>query len=457
MESANNIFFFDRSSGNTLPDAKVLEFALQFADVGVLVLNKQNEILYSNDFFYAVTRHIGLKKKLQALFAFETVSEENETTQFVLNNEKLIIQTALVKWQNEAAALFLLRKERIAKSTSAELHLAEVIVQNIQLPVLLFKNNLLVTANSLAIDLLSIKTEDFKSSCFEFFFEGTKKNNSKKSVESIFQTKYLQIALGKNKTKHDIVSSNILLDEEQFCIVQILPENIAKENLEHNSSKFNSHDLITMASHDLREPVRTIANFSHLTIDKLKKGKNKQALEYAVITNNAALGMDKLLSDLKLLIEINDSAVEAQKVNAEAAAKAAVAEVSKLYNSKLFEVKMHGLSEVKANEKLLIKLFIILLDNAIKFKREEKSTIQIIGEKHNEKVLLCVKDNGIGISRKHHKKVFEPFERLNRVDVYPGNGLGLAIAKKIIEKLHGEISIESILHGGTSVYIELPL
>lgn len=457
MESANNIFFFDKSNNNALPDAKVLEFALQFANVGVLVLNKQNEILFTNDFFYSATRHFGLKKKLQALFCFETVSEENETLNFILNNEILTIQTALVKWQSETAAIFLLRQEKDTTKTPGEPYLAELIIQNIQLPILLFKNNLLVNANELAVDLLNIKTEDFKGSCFEFFFEEAKKTISKKTVETIFQTKYLQIPIGKNKSKHDVLASNIVLDGEQFCIVQILPQSKAEETIELKNTKFNSHDLITMASHDLREPVRTIANFSSLAIDKLKKGKNKQALEYAQITNNAALGMDKLLSDLKLLIEINDSVIEPAKVNMEAAAKAAVLEVSKLHNTKLFEVKMQGLTDVHANEKLLIKLFTILLDNAVKFKREEKSIIQIIAEKDNDKVLLCIKDNGIGISRKHHKKVFEPFERLNRVDIYPGNGLGLAIAKKIIEKLNGQINIESIIHGGTSIYIELPI
>ena len=66
-----------------------------------------------------------------------------------------------------------------------------------------------------------------------------------------------------------------------------------------------------------------------------------------------------------------------------------------------------------------------------------------------------MRDNGIGISKKYQSKIFELFERLNRVDEYPGNGLGLAIAKKIVETHGGNLWVESLPGFGSSFYFTL--
>jgi light-regulated signal transduction histidine kinase (bacteriophytochrome) len=114
------------------------------------------------------------------------------------------------------------------------------------------------------------------------------------------------------------------------------------------------------------------------------------------------------------------------------------------------------LPEVSADRELLEKLFSQLIDNAIKFHKKDRTPIVDIGyDKYDGKVVFCVRDNGIGISKKYHQKIFDLFERLNRVDEFPGNGLGLAICKKIIELHGGEIWIESLPGFGSSFYFTL--
>ena len=80
---------------------------------------------------------------------------------------------------------------------------------------------------------------------------------------------------------------------------------------------------------------------------------------------------------------------------------------------------------------------------------------QVGYDKFEGKVIVCVRDNGIGISKKYHHKIFELFERLNRVDEYSGNGLGLAICQKIVEMHGGSIWVESLPGLGSSFYFTL--
>jgi signal transduction histidine kinase len=97
-----------------------------------------------------------------------------------------------------------------------------------------------------------------------------------------------------------------------------------------------------------------------------------------------------------------------------------------------------------------------LLDNALKFGKKGKKLVIDIGfDKFEGNVLFCVRDNGMGIPKKYQDKIFEPFERLNRVDEYPGNGLGLAICKKIIDMQKGKIWVESLPGFGSSFYFTL--
>ena len=72
------------------------------------------------------------------------------------------------------------------------------------------------------------------------------------------------------------------------------------------------------------------------------------------------------------------------------------------------------------------------------------------------RICFCVEDNGIGINEKHHKKIFELFQRLHSQDEYEGSGAGLAIVKKILEKYNCEIKVESDLGQGTRFIFTLP-
>lgn len=76
--------------------------------------------------------------------------------------------------------------------------------------------------------------------------------------------------------------------------------------------------------------------------------------------------------------------------------------------------------------------------------------------KENGEVTFAVSDNGIGIRKKHYKKIFKLFKRLHSVDKYQGTGMGLALCQRIIERHEGKIWLESALGKGSTFYFTLP-
>ena len=101
--------------------------------------------------------------------------------------------------------------------------------------------------------------------------------------------------------------------------------------------------------------------------------------------------------------------------------------------------------------------FTNLLTNAIKFvAKGEKPVVRIWTQKHGQWVRLWVEDQGIGIEPKHQKRIFQVFERLHGTEVYPGTGIGLAIVRRGVERMGGQVGVESALAQGSRFWIELP-
>ena len=104
----------------------------------------------------------------------------------------------------------------------------------------------------------------------------------------------------------------------------------------------------------------------------------------------------------------------------------------------------------------MIQLFQNLLSNAIKFRRNVQPEIQIQVAENKENYTIAVADNGIGIESDYKDQVFTIFKRLHSSAEYQGTGIGLAICQKIINKLGGEIWLESVPQQGSTFFFTLP-
>jgi signal transduction histidine kinase len=121
------------------------------------------------------------------------------------------------------------------------------------------------------------------------------------------------------------------------------------------------------------------------------------------------------------------------------------------------KLKVGRLPQCRGDRAQLNQVFSNLIDNALKFLDPKKpGIIRISGRKEDNKVVYTVEDNGIGIAPEHHKTVFQIFRRFASMDT-PGEGLGLNIVRRILDKHGGKIWLESEPGKGSRFHVSLPI
>jgi light-regulated signal transduction histidine kinase (bacteriophytochrome) len=208
-----------------------------------------------------------------------------------------------------------------------------------------------------------------------------------------------------------------------------------------------------IASHDLQEPLRKIRTYSSLLNQANAHNYDERSKGYADKLTASAERMQALIGDVLSLSTISDEVV-LEKVNTHEVIHKAIEDLELKITEKEAVINVSELPAVKGFEAYLTQLFFNLINNAIKF-NINTPVVNITGKKQNDRVIIEVADNGIGMSEENYQKVFEAFQRLHSKAEYEGTGIGLAICKKIIQVHHGKISVQSKLGVGTTFYIEL--
>jgi signal transduction histidine kinase len=219
------------------------------------------------------------------------------------------------------------------------------------------------------------------------------------------------------------------------------------------------HRLMEIASHDLREPIRTSTGFLQLLTEGLKKeGGNKKLLSYAETISDEIARADRMLADMKLLMNLRDRVVRVEKVNMMNQIQEVLKQLKPVIDASDAMVNVSEMPTIRSDSDDIKKLLYHLIDNALKFQKKDKRPyVEILARKEGSDWQFCIKDNGIGIDPKYHEAIFEPFRKLNRVDEYTGAGNGLCICKNIVETHHGKIWVESHEGFGSSFFFKLPI
>lgn len=211
-----------------------------------------------------------------------------------------------------------------------------------------------------------------------------------------------------------------------------------------------------VASHDLREPLRKMSSFSQLLGGRYKGQLDEKADKYIWYIVDGAKRMEKLIEDLLGYSRLGRADLTLATTSAENSVKQATTDLEQVLLENDAEITYNDLPIIQANPGQLEQLFRNLIHNAVKFRSEDKPRVHISARKKNGSWVFSVKDNGIGIDPEQWERIFRIFQRLHTRDEYSGTGIGLAIAKKIVERHGGRIWVESEPGKGSTFYFTVP-
>jgi hypothetical protein len=229
----------------------------------------------------------------------------------------------------------------------------------------------------------------------------------------------------------------------------------ANDNLARSNKELEQFAYV--ASHDLQEPLRTMTSFVEL-LERRYKGKlDKEADEFIAYIIQGAIRMQTLIADLLELSRVNAMGGTFVDTDSAHALGMALANLRSDIDSSGAIITSNDMPVLLADRSQLIQLFQNLIENGIKFRRDEKPHINVSARRDGASWLFAVRDNGLGIEPQYADKIFRIFQKLHGNDKYPGSGIGLAICKKIVECHGGRIWMESRFGEGSTFYFTVPI
>lgn len=226
--------------------------------------------------------------------------------------------------------------------------------------------------------------------------------------------------------------------------------------IELRRSNKELEDFAFVASHDLKEPLRTISSYVTLLADEYKDKLNDEASEFIGYAVDGAERMKKLIEDLLAYSRIATKGRPFEPTNCEDTLALAVEDLDAAISESKAVITHDPLPTVMADGRQLTQLFVNLLSNALKFRTAGPCRIHISSKKKGGQWLFSVSDNGIGINPEYAKQIFAIFRRLHPRDEYPGTGIGLALCQRIVNRHQGDIRVESELGKGATFYFTMP-
>lgn len=214
-----------------------------------------------------------------------------------------------------------------------------------------------------------------------------------------------------------------------------------------------------VSSHDLQEPLRTIASFTQLLERRYKNKLDSDADEFIEYIVDAAIRMKQQIQDLLEYSRVTTAGDEFKQVHTDSILDHAINNLKSSIDENSAEIIHDPLPDVIADGDQLIRVFQNLISNAIKYRKPDESPkvhISAYFDKKSNEYVFSVQDNGIGIDEQYLDRIFRIFQRLHTREDYHGTGIGLAVVKRVIDRHCGRVWVESKLGEGSTFYFTIP-
>ncbi|UBV44287.1 DUF4118 domain-containing protein (plasmid) [Deinococcus taeanensis] len=235
-----------------------------------------------------------------------------------------------------------------------------------------------------------------------------------------------------------------------------LEERVRERTRQLERSNQELTQFASVASHDLKAPIRTVVNFLQLLERRAGAQLDDRAREYIRVTVDAAGRMNQLVDDLLTYSRVGQERTRGP-VNAQEVLEGVLRDLSSTLQDRGAAVQAGPLPPLQTDPVQLHQVLLNLLGNAVKFQPPGRAPqVCVQARPEGGLVHVTVRDNGIGIAPEHQERIFEVFQRLHTQEQFAGSGLGLAISRKIVEEHGGQLWVESVPGEGSTFHFTMP-
>ena len=237
-----------------------------------------------------------------------------------------------------------------------------------------------------------------------------------------------------------------------------LEENVRQRTDELKIANRELEAFSYSVSHDLRAPLRAVSGFTQaLLTGHHISGLDEEGRRLLENVNAGAAHMDRLITDLLRLSQLNRQALHREPVRITALAQQVIDSMSTERANRDIEFVVADFPTWEVDAGLMQQVFVNLIANAIKFTRERTTARVEVGYRMDGATLVCfVRDNGVGFNMKYMNKLFGVFQRLHSADQFEGTGVGLSIVRRIVERHGGKVWGDGEPDKGATFYFSLP-
>lgn len=232
-------------------------------------------------------------------------------------------------------------------------------------------------------------------------------------------------------------------------------EALARSEAELRRTNERLEELVYVVSHDLQEPLRMVSSFTGLLAQRHADHLDEEANRFIGFASDGAHRMSRMLEDLLVYSRVRKTSVPAASVPLQEVLCTALDRLETEIREVRARIDSEALPALPVDAPQMAQVFEHLIANALKFRSQAPPEISIRAQRGDERWVVCLSDNGIGVEPGYEEEVFRIFRRLHTRSEYEGTGMGLALCRRILAYHGGSIWIEPSAKAGTTVCFSL--